>query len=163
MQLEVHRCITYALNLLISFTFAHPCNCALFMHRKVVKILAHDTVCNELIVCIICGGCLYGNVPQFVKCVLLDFYLWIFTSARGYCNLSCLLVLVLVCSFVNVLEPNVSKMAGDKETRSQWNTYGKWHMGNQMVEWSTASRDPLRAGGVARAWRRLQFLAAYLV
>jgi len=33
------------------------------------------------------------------------------------------------------------------ETRFQWSTYMKWHMGNRMVTWSMTSRDPLRVGG----------------
>jgi len=44
------------------------------------------------------------------------------------------------------------------KTRFEWSTYRKWHIGNRMVTWSMASRDPLRAG-----WRRCDRLAEIAV
>jgi len=44
----------------------------------------------------------------------------------------------------------ISQTRLDIETRFQWSTYKKWHMKNRMVTWSMTSRDPLRAGGIAR-------------
>ena len=41
------------------------------------------------------------------------------------------------------------------EARFQWSTCRKWHLANRIVKRSMTSRDPLRTGGVAHAWRRL--------
>jgi len=55
---------------------------------------------------------------------------------------------------VKVVTPNVwahyPKKWMEIETRLQWSTYRKWHLGNQKVTWQETSRDPDRS----RSWHQ---------
>jgi len=70
-------------------------------------------------------------------------------------------VLVGVWVRYHVLEPNISKTVCDKRLGSSGAPIGNGIWG--MVTWSMTSRDPLRAGGVACAWRRFRSLTVFLV
>ena len=56
-----------------------------------------------------------------------------------------------VCSFVNTCWSRTSRKGPKIETRFQWSTYRKWHVGNRMATWSMTSRDPLWGRAALRA------------
>ena len=80
------------------------------------------------------------------------------TSARAYCDPSYL----LVCEFVNMWWVRIfmSRKQLEIKARLQWYI---WNMANQIVTWSMTSRDLLRAGGDALAWRRLQSTSSLFI
>jgi len=98
--------------------------------------------------------CRYRSLTSYIR----DFMH--ITSAGRYCDMSCLLVCVFVCSFINVWG-QISRKLLEIEARFQWTADRKWHMANRLVMWLTMSCDPLRACGIACAWRRFRSLTAF--
>jgi len=92
------------------------------------------------------------------NCVVL-----VISSARRYCNSTCLLVCMcvrlfirsLMCLFVNVCWGQISRQQMEIEAWFQWTTNRKWHVANQLVTWWKTSCDPL--------WWRCKLLAEVAV
>jgi len=114
----------------IRWIFTHPSQWCLMVQRwcgcTSYSVLVHNRMhwhCRWLVVVIMYLQMEYNLI----------------TSPRSYCDPSCLLVDVFVCSLVCLLTLSCGENGLDMETWFHWTTIRKWRTASQMVTWRMMS------------------------